>query len=110
MFTKKSSIDVKKLILKVQDSKKDSASRLRHLRTVLGKTILFYFSSSNMTGFLLAKKILRLFIVFTWVCMCVLSQWGASLFDIQKQNMYICTVNLVYIYIQFNILMVYTYT
>lgn len=42
MFTKKSHADVKKSTLKIQDSKKDSASRLRHLRTVLGTCRQFY--------------------------------------------------------------------
>lgn len=37
MFTKKSSADVKKSTLKIQDFKKDSNSRLRHLKTILGK-------------------------------------------------------------------------
>lgn len=37
MFTKKSNIDIKKSTLKLQDGKKDSASRLRHLKTILGK-------------------------------------------------------------------------
>lgn len=37
MFTKKSHADVKKSTAKLQDCKKDSASRLRHLRTILGK-------------------------------------------------------------------------
>ena len=36
MFTKKSHADVKKSICKIQDSKKDSATRLRHLKTILG--------------------------------------------------------------------------
>lgn len=36
MFTKKSHADVKKSTAKLQDCKKDSASRLRHLRTILG--------------------------------------------------------------------------
>ncbi|XP_033162540.1 probable Rho GTPase-activating protein CG5521 isoform X1 [Drosophila mauritiana] len=35
MFTKKSHADVKKSTAKLQDSKKDSASRLRHLRMIL---------------------------------------------------------------------------
>ncbi|KAL9899872.1 putative Rho GTPase-activating protein CG5521 isoform 1-T1 [Glossina fuscipes fuscipes] len=35
MFTKKSHADVKKSTAKLQDYKKDSASRLRHLRTIL---------------------------------------------------------------------------
>ncbi|CAD7084282.1 unnamed protein product [Hermetia illucens] len=35
MFTKKSHIDVKKSTLKIQDCKKDSATRLRHLKTIL---------------------------------------------------------------------------
>ncbi|KAH8417830.1 hypothetical protein KR222_006712 [Zaprionus bogoriensis] len=35
MFTKKSHADVKKSTAKLQDCKKDSASRLRHLRTIL---------------------------------------------------------------------------
>ncbi|XP_030369625.1 probable Rho GTPase-activating protein CG5521 isoform X2 [Scaptodrosophila lebanonensis] len=35
MFTKKSHADIKKSTAKLQDSKKDSASRLRHLRTIL---------------------------------------------------------------------------
>ncbi|EDW80787.2 uncharacterized protein Dwil_GK11379 [Drosophila willistoni] len=35
MFTKKSHADVKKSTLKLQDCKKDSASRLRHLRMIL---------------------------------------------------------------------------
>lgn len=37
MFIKKTHIDVRKLTSKVQDSKKDTASRLRHLKTILGK-------------------------------------------------------------------------
>lgn len=37
MFTKKTHADVKKLTLKIQDCKKDTASRLRHLKTILGK-------------------------------------------------------------------------
>lgn len=37
MFTKKSHADIKKSTAKLQDCKKDSASRLRHLRTILGK-------------------------------------------------------------------------
>lgn len=36
MFTKKSHADIKKSTGKFQDCKKDSASRLRHLRTILG--------------------------------------------------------------------------
>uniref|UniRef100_A0A182N5Q8 Rap-GAP domain-containing protein n=1 Tax=Anopheles dirus TaxID=7168 RepID=A0A182N5Q8_9DIPT len=35
MFTKKANIDLKKSTQKIQDSKKDSASRLRHLKTIL---------------------------------------------------------------------------
>ncbi|XP_055618847.1 probable Rho GTPase-activating protein CG5521 isoform X2 [Toxorhynchites rutilus septentrionalis] len=35
MFTKKSNIDVKKSTAKIQDSKKDSTARLRHLKTIL---------------------------------------------------------------------------
>uniref|UniRef100_A0A1I8P732 Rap-GAP domain-containing protein n=1 Tax=Stomoxys calcitrans TaxID=35570 RepID=A0A1I8P732_STOCA len=35
MFTKKSHADIKKSTAKLQDCKKDSASRLRHLRTIL---------------------------------------------------------------------------
>ncbi|XP_065085904.1 probable Rho GTPase-activating protein CG5521 isoform X2 [Ochlerotatus camptorhynchus] len=35
MFTKKSSIDLKKSTAKIQDSKKDSTARLRHLKTIL---------------------------------------------------------------------------
>ncbi|XP_058057907.1 probable Rho GTPase-activating protein CG5521 [Anopheles bellator] len=35
MFTKKTNIDLKKSTLKIQDSKKDSAARLRHLKTIL---------------------------------------------------------------------------
>ncbi|XP_055382867.1 probable Rho GTPase-activating protein CG5521 isoform X2 [Condylostylus longicornis] len=35
MFTKKSHADVKKSTLKIQDYKKDSATRLRHLKTIL---------------------------------------------------------------------------
>lgn len=38
MFTKKSHADIKKSTAKLQDCKKDSASRLRHLRTILGKS------------------------------------------------------------------------
>lgn len=37
MFTKKTNIDLKKSTQKIQDSKKDSAARLRHLKTILGK-------------------------------------------------------------------------
>lgn len=37
MFTKKSQADIKKSTLKIQDSKKDSVSRLRHLKTILGR-------------------------------------------------------------------------
>lgn len=37
MFTKKSNIDLKKSTAKIQDSKKDSTARLRHLKTILGK-------------------------------------------------------------------------
>lgn len=40
MFIKKAHVDVKKLTSKIQDSKKDTASRLRHLRTILGKRVL----------------------------------------------------------------------
>lgn len=36
MFTKKTHVDIKKLTLKIQDSKKDTASRLRHLKTISG--------------------------------------------------------------------------
>uniref|UniRef100_A0A2M4A455 Putative rho gtpase-activating protein n=1 Tax=Anopheles triannulatus TaxID=58253 RepID=A0A2M4A455_9DIPT len=35
MFTKKTNIDLKKSTQKIQDSKKDSAARLRHLKTIL---------------------------------------------------------------------------
>uniref|UniRef100_A0A182QFZ2 Rap-GAP domain-containing protein n=1 Tax=Anopheles farauti TaxID=69004 RepID=A0A182QFZ2_9DIPT len=35
MFTKKANIDLKKSTQKIQDSKKDSAARLRHLKTIL---------------------------------------------------------------------------
>lgn len=35
MFTKKSHQDVKKSTVKIQDSKKDSATRLKHLKIVL---------------------------------------------------------------------------
>ncbi|XP_055321595.1 probable Rho GTPase-activating protein CG5521 isoform X1 [Sitodiplosis mosellana] len=35
MFIKKTHVDVKKLTSKIQDSKKDTASRLRHLKTIL---------------------------------------------------------------------------
>ncbi|XP_058461535.1 probable Rho GTPase-activating protein CG5521 isoform X1 [Malaya genurostris] len=35
MFTKKSNIDLKKSTAKIQDSKKDSTARLRHLKTIL---------------------------------------------------------------------------
>lgn len=38
MFTKKSNIDVKKSIAKIQDSKKDSPARLKHLKTILGNS------------------------------------------------------------------------
>lgn len=37
MFIKKTNVDVKKLTLKIQDGKKDTASRLRHLKTILGE-------------------------------------------------------------------------
>lgn len=37
MFTKRSTADVKKSTGKIQDSKKDSATRLRHIKTVLGE-------------------------------------------------------------------------
>lgn len=40
MFTKKSHQDVKKSTVKIQDSKKDSATRLKHLKIVLG--VLFF--------------------------------------------------------------------
>lgn len=57
MFIKKTHIDVKKLTSKIQDSKKDTASRLRHLKTILGKkmtnSFLFYslnsFSQTSQT-------------------------------------------------------------
>lgn len=42
MFTKKSHADIKKSTAKLQDCKKDSASRLRHLRTILGKYLFTY--------------------------------------------------------------------
>lgn len=37
MFTKKSHQDVKKSTVKIQDSKKDSTTRLKHLKIVLGE-------------------------------------------------------------------------
>lgn len=40
MFTKKSHQDVKKSTVKIQDSKKDSATRLKHLKIVLGKKLM----------------------------------------------------------------------
>lgn len=36
MFSKKINVDVKKSTSKIQDSKKDSATRLKHLKLVLG--------------------------------------------------------------------------
>lgn len=39
MFTKKPQ-DIKKSTLKIQDIKKDSATRLKHLKTILGKTVI----------------------------------------------------------------------
>lgn len=38
MFSKKGHVDVKKSSLKVLDTKKDSPSRLKHLRVLLGKS------------------------------------------------------------------------
>lgn len=40
MFKKNSHIDVKKSTAKIQDIKKDSATRLRHLKAILGKIFL----------------------------------------------------------------------
>lgn len=40
MFTKKTHVDIKKLTLKIQDSKKDTASRLRHLKTISGNNTI----------------------------------------------------------------------
>lgn len=40
MFTKKVHADVKKSTLKVQDFKKDAATRLKHLKIVLGRLCL----------------------------------------------------------------------
>lgn len=40
MFTKKSHQDVKKSSVKIQDSKKDSSTRLKHLKIVLGEKYL----------------------------------------------------------------------
>lgn len=42
MFTKKVHADVKKSTLKVQDLKKDSTTRLKHLKIVLGRLCLHY--------------------------------------------------------------------
>lgn len=46
MFTKKSNIDVKKSIAKIQDSKKDSPARLKHLKTILGNLQMISSNSS----------------------------------------------------------------
>lgn len=46
MFTKRTSADLTKSKLKVQDSKKDSASRLRHIKSILGR-----FSSMDMNEY-----------------------------------------------------------
>lgn len=54
MFTKKSHQDVKKSTVKIQDSKKDSATRLKHLKIVLGE-ILTRFSVFSMIITLLAS-------------------------------------------------------
>jgi hypothetical protein len=37
MFSKKLHADVKKSTLKIQDLKKDSATRLKHLKIILGE-------------------------------------------------------------------------
>lgn len=37
MFSKKLHADIKKSTLKLQDPKKDSATRFKHLRIILGK-------------------------------------------------------------------------
>lgn len=47
MFIKKTHVDIKKLITKIQDSKKDTASRLRHLKTILGKNTQTLTSVTN---------------------------------------------------------------
>jgi hypothetical protein len=40
MFSKKLHVDVKKSTLKIQDVKKDSATRFKHLKIVLGESLL----------------------------------------------------------------------
>lgn len=39
MFSKKLHADVKKSTLKIQDLKKDSATRLKHLKIILGEIL-----------------------------------------------------------------------
>lgn len=42
MFSKKLHVDVKKSTLKIQDVKKDSATRFKHLKIVLGEPTFHY--------------------------------------------------------------------
>jgi hypothetical protein len=41
MFNKKISIDIKKSTLKIQDTKRDSATRLKHVKIVIGTLLLY---------------------------------------------------------------------
>ena len=43
MFSKKLHADVKKSTLKIQDLKKDSATRLKHLKIILGELLIYYY-------------------------------------------------------------------
>ena len=43
MFSKKPHVDVKKSVQKVLDTKKDSPSRLKHLRLLLGEYVMWLF-------------------------------------------------------------------
>lgn len=48
MFNKKSHQDVKKSSVKIQDSKKDSSTRLKHLKIVLGEIIPLYLHYNSL--------------------------------------------------------------
>lgn len=42
MFSKKLHVDVKKSTLKIQDVKKDSTTRFKHLKIVLGENLITF--------------------------------------------------------------------
>lgn len=58
MFSKKSHLDVKKSTTKIQDAKKDLATRLKHLKIILGKVyVQFIINIFSAVYFYVAVKV-----------------------------------------------------